>query len=112
MFCVWNQHDFGPLDPHKTFRLAIPAVTATTLGFQVVLSSFFFSMLGLDRKTTTQLDSPIAHDSTEMNQATAVNGESVSDCLRGDFGKHRERAGDPVQDQTRTTTDGRRSDAA
>ena len=50
MFYIWNQHGFGPLDPQKTFRWAIPAVTATALGFQVVLFSFFFSMLGLNRK--------------------------------------------------------------
>jgi len=50
MFYTWSQHDFGPLDPQKTLRWAIPAVTASALGFQIVLFSFFFSMLGLDRK--------------------------------------------------------------
>ena len=51
IFYVWSQSDFGPLDPQKTPRGTIPAVTATALGFQAVLSSFFFGMLGLDRKT-------------------------------------------------------------
>ncbi len=50
MFYIWNQHGFGPLDPQKTLRWAIPSVTATAVGFQVVLFSFFFSMLGLNRK--------------------------------------------------------------
>ncbi len=50
MFLIWDQYGFGPLDPQKTLRWAIPAVTATALGFQIVLFSFFFSMLGLNRK--------------------------------------------------------------
>ncbi len=47
---IWNLHGFGPLDPQRTLRWVIPAVTATSLGFQIVLSSFFLSMLGLSRK--------------------------------------------------------------
>ena len=45
----WGEHSFGPLDPTKTLRLVIPAVTAITLGFQIILSSFFLSVLGLRR---------------------------------------------------------------
>jgi hypothetical protein len=47
---IWNLHGFGPLDPQRTLRWVIPAVTATSLGFQIILSSFFLSMLGLSRK--------------------------------------------------------------
>ena len=47
---IWNLHGFGPLDPQRTLRWVIPAVTATSLGYQIVLSSFFLSMLGLSRK--------------------------------------------------------------
>lgn len=47
---IWKLHNFGPLDPQHTLRWVIPAVTATSLGFQIVLSSFFLSMLGLSRK--------------------------------------------------------------
>ena len=47
---TWNLHGFGPLDPQRTLRWVIPAVTATSLGFQIILSSFFLSMLGLSRK--------------------------------------------------------------
>ncbi len=49
-FWMWGERGFGPLDPRQTLRWAIPAVTATALGFQVVLASFFLSMLGLARK--------------------------------------------------------------
>ena len=46
----WGDRSFGPLDPSKMLRLVVPAVTAVTLGFQIVLSSFFLSVLGLRRK--------------------------------------------------------------
>ena len=46
----WSHHAFGPLNPSQTLRLAIPAMTALTLGVQIVLASFFFSILGLRRR--------------------------------------------------------------
>jgi glycosyltransferase involved in cell wall biosynthesis len=47
---IWNQADFGVLDPHKMLRLVIPSVTALILGCETVLSSFFLSVLSLARK--------------------------------------------------------------
>jgi len=49
-FASWGTRSFGPLDPAKTLRIVIPAVTAITLGFQIVLASFFLSVLGLKRR--------------------------------------------------------------
>jgi glycosyltransferase involved in cell wall biosynthesis len=46
----WQSHHFGPLDPEKTMRIVIPGVVFITLGFQVVLSSFFLSVLGMARR--------------------------------------------------------------
>jgi glycosyltransferase involved in cell wall biosynthesis len=45
----WSATDFGPLDPTRTLRLVIPAITLIALGLQTVLSSFFLSILGLER---------------------------------------------------------------
>jgi glycosyltransferase involved in cell wall biosynthesis len=45
----WGAHSFGSLDPSQTLRLVIPAVTLIALGLQTVLSSFFLSILGLER---------------------------------------------------------------
>jgi glycosyltransferase involved in cell wall biosynthesis len=45
----WRATSFGPLDPSRTLRLVIPAVTLIALGLQTVLSSFFLSILGLER---------------------------------------------------------------
>lgn len=46
----WRNHHFGPLDPDKTLRIVIPGFVALTLGIEIVLSSFFVSVLGLARK--------------------------------------------------------------
>jgi hypothetical protein len=45
----WGAHSFGSLDPSKILRLVIPAATAMMLGSEIVLSSFFLSVLGLKR---------------------------------------------------------------
>jgi glycosyltransferase involved in cell wall biosynthesis len=46
----WRSHHFGPLDPEKTLRIVIPGVVLFTLGFQIILSSFFLSVLGMKRQ--------------------------------------------------------------
>ena len=46
----WQNHRFGPLDPEKTLRIVIPGVVFFMLGFQVILSSFFLSVLGMSRR--------------------------------------------------------------
>jgi glycosyltransferase involved in cell wall biosynthesis len=46
----WRGHHFGALDPDKTLRIVIPGFVALTLGVQIVLSSFFVSVLGLGRR--------------------------------------------------------------
>jgi len=46
----WGARAFRDLDPQQTLRVVVPAVTALILGFQIVLSSFFLSVLGLSRR--------------------------------------------------------------
>jgi len=46
----WRIHHFGALDPEKTMRFVIPGMVFFTLGFQVILSSFFLSVLGMARR--------------------------------------------------------------
>ena len=46
----WGARAFGELDPEQTLRLVIPGTTALLLGFQIVLSSFFLSVLGMARR--------------------------------------------------------------
>lgn len=49
-FGIWGQHSFGSLNPTETMPIVIPAVTCLGLGFQVIFSSFFLSILGLNSK--------------------------------------------------------------
>jgi hypothetical protein len=46
----WKSQHFGPLDPEKTLRIVVPGLVSLTLGIQVVLSSFFLSVLALSRR--------------------------------------------------------------
>jgi glycosyltransferase involved in cell wall biosynthesis len=46
----WGARSFGELDPQQTLRLVVPAIVCLTLGFQIVLSSFFLSVLALSRR--------------------------------------------------------------
>jgi hypothetical protein len=46
----WGSQEFSDLDPQRTMRTVIPAVTAMVLGGQLVLASFFLSILGLGRR--------------------------------------------------------------
>ena len=47
---VWGQHNFGELNPARMLRIVIPAALSVTLGFEVILCSFFLSVLGLRRR--------------------------------------------------------------
>ncbi len=47
---IWRDRSFGSLDPTYMLRLVVPSVVAMALGCQIILSSFFLSMLGLSRK--------------------------------------------------------------
>jgi glycosyltransferase involved in cell wall biosynthesis len=46
----WGALAFGALDPFRVMRMIIPAVTALVLGCQIILSSFFLSVLRLRRR--------------------------------------------------------------
>jgi hypothetical protein len=47
---TWESLSFGQLNPSNGLRLVIPAATSLTLGCQIVLTSFFLSVLGLKRR--------------------------------------------------------------
>ncbi len=46
----WRQVDFGNLDYEVMMRRVIPGVTATAIGFQTILASFFVSILRMARR--------------------------------------------------------------
>lgn len=51
---LWRQRGFGPLVPGQMLRWVVPGALSLTLGCQVILTSFFLSVLRLD----TRKDSP------------------------------------------------------
>lgn len=46
----WGSQDFGALHTRDAIRVVVPGATALVLGFQLILSSFFLSILGLGRR--------------------------------------------------------------
>jgi len=44
---LWSDEHYGTLETRTTLRIIIPAVTIIIIGVQIVLFSFFFSILGL-----------------------------------------------------------------
>ena len=46
----WARESFGPLDPVRMLRVAVPSVFCLMLGVQIACSSFFLSILGLRRR--------------------------------------------------------------
>jgi glycosyltransferase involved in cell wall biosynthesis len=49
-FLHWSLGSFGVLDVTRTLRIVIPSLTALMLGSEVILSSFFLSVLGMSRR--------------------------------------------------------------
>lgn len=46
----WASTGFGPLVPSQSLRIALPAVASLVLGFEIILTSFFLSLLGIRRR--------------------------------------------------------------
>ena len=47
---LWTEVHFGRLDYPNILRIVIPSVVAIILGLQTMLSSFFISVLGVNKK--------------------------------------------------------------
>ncbi|HEV7744158.1 MAG TPA: glycosyltransferase family 2 protein [Pyrinomonadaceae bacterium] len=47
---TWKHSNFGILDPARTLRIIVPAITSLIIGVQIVFSSLFLSVLGLRRR--------------------------------------------------------------
>ena len=48
---IWNHERFGRMDnPELTMRIVVPSVVAMSLGSQIILSSFFLSIMGIERE--------------------------------------------------------------
>jgi glycosyltransferase involved in cell wall biosynthesis len=47
---LWHATGFGDLSPTRMLRLTLPSATLFMLGVEVIFSSFFLSLLGLNRR--------------------------------------------------------------
>jgi glycosyltransferase involved in cell wall biosynthesis len=47
---LWDQVDFGQLDYSSILRVVVPSVVCIIIGLQIILSSFFLSVLGVTKK--------------------------------------------------------------
>jgi hypothetical protein len=47
---LWSGRSFGPMEPVTLLRVVVPSGVCLTLGYQIVMSSFFLSILGLKRR--------------------------------------------------------------
>jgi glycosyltransferase involved in cell wall biosynthesis len=47
---LWDQADFGHLNYSGILRVVIPSVVSIIIGLQIILSSFFLSVLGVNKK--------------------------------------------------------------
>jgi glycosyltransferase involved in cell wall biosynthesis len=54
----WHMHAFGALDPDVELRLVIPSILSLTLGCEVILASFFLSVLGLKVRKLSRGETP------------------------------------------------------
>jgi len=58
---AWGSESFGPLDPQKSLRIAIPSATLLVIGVQIMFSSCLLSILQLEAPSASHVPSgPIA----------------------------------------------------
>jgi len=74
-FARWSGEGFGAMDGAQTIRIVAPATLGLILGFQTVLSSVFWSLLGIDTKPSSSARSFIeSADSKVINVRFAEAG--------------------------------------
>jgi hypothetical protein len=58
---AWGSESFGPLDPQRSLRIAIPSATLLVIGVQIMFSSCLLSILQLEAPSASHVPSgPIA----------------------------------------------------
>jgi len=64
----WNGRKFGPLNYEHSLRLMIPSVTALVVSCQVILGTFFLSILGIKHtRHPVTVSPPSVQDDNEVN---------------------------------------------
>jgi hypothetical protein len=93
----WNGRKFGQLDYEHSLRLMIPSVTALIVSCQVVLGTFFLSILGIKHtRHPVTMAPPAVPDSAISDSAisdSAISDSAISDSAISDSAvNHREQS--------------------
>ena len=93
----WNTRKFGQLDYEHSLRLMIPSVTALILSWQVILGTFFLSILGIRHtRHPATVSPPSVHHSAASGgrppQTPPLTGGSPPPVPPGDALDHREQS--------------------
>ena len=67
-FARWSGEGFGEMDGAQTIRIVAPATLGLILGFQTVLSSLFWSLLGIETRPA-----PVARTFVESSESKVIN---------------------------------------
>jgi hypothetical protein len=67
-FTRWSGQGFGEMDGAQTIRIVAPATLGLILGFQTVLSSVFWSLLGIETRPV-----PVAGTFVESSDSKVIN---------------------------------------
>src|SRR5262249_24853012 len=74
---LWREEGFGDLDPFVVMRVAIPSVTAITLGLQVSFAALFLSLVKWQIRSRSASSSPgprVASHARASNDARPHSG--------------------------------------
>jgi len=84
----WAWWSFGPLDPVRTLRIVIPGAFSLALGSEIVLSSFFLSVLGMKHKEAIvfevrarALSQVLVRENPDGRRKTLVHGFEDSQAI-------------------------------
>ncbi|GAA4408207.1 glycosyltransferase [Nibrella viscosa] len=65
-FIRWEKQSFGGLDPSRMIRVLVPFMLSFLMGFQLIIVSFFISLVNLERiNLVQQIVTPEANSSAE-----------------------------------------------
>ena len=53
---IWQENDFIYMNPLESMKIVIPGAMSIALGFGVIFSSFFYSILGIKSKDKNSLE--------------------------------------------------------
>jgi glycosyltransferase involved in cell wall biosynthesis len=77
----WQGHSFGPLDPHDSLRIVVPAATAMIMSFQMIFASLFVSILAIRRRSHPPVTDP-AEEAADVVDAAVVKVAGEAKTLK------------------------------